>query len=136
MATSRIVEVADQLLQRAKAGKVPWQKADGKDTYLVSFPEISLGISRLSWLPGPPPAPPGLPSLPDLRSISAYGYRLELFDESGAMIGSMAATGGDPQHKVLREIFELAEGTCEVPEGKESDLEVGINKALEHLKGG
>ena len=76
----------------------------------------------------------GLPSLPDLRSISAYGYRLELFDEGGTMIGSMSATGGDPQHKVLREIYELAEGTYDVPEGKEGDLEVGINKALDYLK--
>jgi hypothetical protein len=128
-----MTELAERLLQKAKSGNLPWQKAQGKDAYLVSFPEVTITISRLSWLPSPPPAPPGLPPLPDLRKISTFGYRLELF-ESGAMIGSFAATGGDPEHKLLRQIFELAEGLHEGPEGEEHQTEVGIDKALEYLQ--
>ena len=43
------------------------------------------------------------------------------------MIGSLAATAGDPEHKVLRDIYELAEGV-------ESDIDARIDKALEYLK--
>lgn len=50
------------------------------------------------------------------------------------MIGSLAATGGDPEHKLLREIYELAEGFYEVPEGKVHQTEAGIDKALKYLQ--
>jgi hypothetical protein len=122
-----MIELAEQLLKRAREGSFAWEKAAGKDSYMVHFPDMAVAIARLSWLPGPPPAPPGLPSPPDLRRISAYGFRLELFDESGAMIGSLAATAGDPEHKVLRDIYELAEGTY-------TDIDGSIDKALEYLR--
>lgn len=134
MTALRMAQLADHLLLKAKDGNLLWVKADGKDAFMVSFPEVLIAISRLSWLPAPPPAPPGLPRLPDLRKASTFGYRLELFDESGTMIGSLAATAGDPEHKLLREIYELAEGFHEVPEGEELQTEAGINKALEYLK--
>lgn len=127
MAGSRMIELAEQLSKRARDGKVTFEKAPGEDSYRVRFPDMAVVIARLSWLPAPPPPPPGFPPLPDLRRVSTYGFRLELFDdESGAMIGSLAATTGDPEHKVLRDIYQIAEGA-------ESDVEAKIDKALKYL---
>jgi hypothetical protein len=123
-------EVAEQLLKRAKEGKLIWDKGLRGDAFMVRLPDSTLVISRLSWLPGPPPKPPGLPKLPelpDLRKVSTYGFRLELFDENGAMVGSLASTLGDPEHKVLRDIYEIAESS-------QPDIEENINKALDYLK--
>lgn len=127
MAGSRMIELAEKLLERAQEGNVAWSKALGKDSYMVRFPDMAVAIARLSWLPGPPSPPPGLPSLPDLRRVTTYGFRLELFDESGAMIGSLAATAGDPEHRLLSDIYHIAEA-------REGNIEAKIDKALEHLE--
>ena len=124
-----MIEVAEQLLEKVRREKVTWVKATDNDAYYVRLPDgMSLAISRLSWLPGPPPKPPGLPMLPDLRKVSTYGYRLELFEEQGPMIGSLAATTGDPEYTTLRRIYELAEGEKDNAEDK-------IKTALNYLKG-
>ena len=88
---------------------------------------MSLSISRLSWLPGPPPKSPRFPEFPDLRKVSTYGYRLDLFEEQGPMIGSLAATTADPEYTTLRGIYELAEG-------EENNAQDKIRKALDYLK--
>ncbi len=148
MAGLRMIEVAEQLLEKARREKVAWVKATYNDAYYVVLPDgMSLAITRLSWLSGPPPKPPGLPELPDLRKATTYGYRLDLFEdqgpmiaataadpvitigyEQGPMIGSLAATAADPEYTTLRGIYELAEG-----EG--NNVQDKIRKALDYLKG-
>lgn len=127
MAKMRMIEVAEQLLDRAKAGTVAWQREFGNQRYLLGFPDMAIAISRLSWLPGPPLPPPGLPTLPDLRSLGTYGYKLELLDENGGLIESLAATVGDPEHRVLKEIYDVAEVG-------ERSIDESIDKALSYLK--
>jgi hypothetical protein len=130
MANSRMFEVAEQLLIRAKEGKLVWHGSPGVAAFLVRLDDLTLLIARLSWMPGPPPAPPGLtklPKLPDLRKVSTYGFRLELLDGTGAVVGKLFSTPGDPEHKVLREIYEIAESG-------QPDIEGNIDKALEYLK--
>ena len=127
MAKMRMIEVAEQLLGRVKAGTVAWKKDFGNQRYLLGFPDMALAISRLSWLPGPPPPPPGLPALPDLRSLGTYGYKLELLDENGWLIESLAATVGDPEHRVLKEIYDVAAVG-------EQNIDASIDKALDYLK--
>ena len=128
MAGSRTREVADQLLEKARRAELAWVGPTDHDAYYVPLPDgMSLCISRLSWLPGPPPALPGLPDLPDLRRVTTYGYKLELFDESGPMIGSLAGTTGDVEYRTLREMFELAEG-------EKDDAQDKLEKALDYLK--
>lgn len=128
MAGLHMKDVAEQLLEKARLAKFDWVKATNNDVYYVLLPDgMSLAISRLSWLPGPPPIPDGLPELPDLRRVSTYGYKLELFDEKGPMISSLAATTGDPEYTTLRAIYELAEG-----EGDDAQDKIG--KALDYLK--
>jgi len=129
MAGLHMKEVAEQLFETARRAELAWVGPSEHDAYYVLLPDgMSLGISRMSWLPGPPPTPQGLPDLPDLRRVSTYGYRLELFEEKGPMIGSLAATTGDPEYTILRGIYELAQG-----EG--DDAQVKIEKALNYLKG-
>ena len=69
----------------------------------------------------------GIPEFPDLSRVSTYGFRLELFEETGPMIGSLAATTGDPEYTTLRGIYELAAG-----EGEDAQDKIG--KALDYLK--
>jgi len=128
MAGSHMKEVAEQLLEKARRAKLIWVGPTDQDAYYVSLPDgMSLCISRLSWLPGPPRTLPGLPELPDLRRVSTYGYKLELFDEKGPMIGSLAGTTGDVEYTTLREIYELAENERDDTQGK-------LSKALDYLK--
>jgi len=128
MAGLHMIEVAEQLFEKARRGEVDWVGPSDNDAYYVRLPDgMSLAISRLSWLPGPPPTPPGIRQLPDLRRVSTYGYRLELFEETGPMIGSLAATTGDPEYTTLRGIYELAEGNEDGTRDK-------IDKALGYLK--
>lgn len=126
MSALRMKDVAEQLLEKVRRAKLPWVKATNNDIYYVPLPDgMSLSISRLSWLPGPPP---GIPELPDLRKVSTYGYRLELFDENGPMIGSLAASAGDHDYTVLREIYEIADGEGDNTQDK-------LEQALNYLKG-
>lgn len=126
MSGLRMRDVAEQLLEKVRRAKLPWIKATNNAAYYVPLPDgMSLNISRLSWLPGPPP---GIPELPDLRRVSTYGYRLELFDEKGPMVGSLAATAGDNEYTVLREIYEIAEGEVDNTQDK-------IEQALNYIKG-
>ena len=129
MAGTHMIAVAEQFLEKARHGNLAWVGPTNNDAYFVGLPDgMSLTISPMSWLPGPPLTPPGLPELPDLRRVSTYGYRLELFDEIGPMIGSLAATVGDPEYTTLRGIYELAQDDGD-------DSRAKIEKALNYLKG-
>ncbi|MCH7735713.1 MAG: hypothetical protein IH961_10935 [Chloroflexi bacterium] len=129
MAGTHMIEVAEQLLEKARRGDLAWAGPTNKDAYYLRLPDgMSLAISPMSWLPGPPVTPPGLPELPDLRRVSIYGYRLELFEEKGPMIGSLAATVGDPEYSTLLAVYELAQDDGD-------DSQVKIEKALNYLKG-
>jgi len=127
MAKMRMIEVAEQLLKRAKAGTVGWKKDFGDQRYLLVFPDMAFAISRLSWLPRPPLPPPGFPTPPVLRGLGTYGYKLELLDQNGGLIESLAATVGDPEHRMLKDIYEVAEIG-------EQNIDASIDKALEYLK--
>ncbi len=129
MAGSHMIEVAEQLLEKLQREKVDWAPATNNDVYYTKLTDgMSLSITRLSWLPGPPSKTPILAELPDLRKVSTYGYRLDLYEERGPMIGSLAATTADPEYSTLRGIYELAEG-------EEDDAQDKIKKALDYLKG-
>ena len=80
MTRLKMIDLAEQLLKQAEAKKIAWAKAIGRDVYLLRLPDMSLTITRVSLLPGPPPPLPGLPALPDLRGIATLGYKLELFE--------------------------------------------------------
>lgn len=45
MAEPRMGEVARELLRRARAGKVKWERTVGKNEYQVIFPDLALTIS-------------------------------------------------------------------------------------------
>jgi hypothetical protein len=107
MAETRMIELAEELLRVAKAGKASW-KGRGPGLFEVTFPNMSLVIFR----------------------SGAADYLLKLVNDRGEDVESLYVDTGNrdkPAYPLLREIFELA---C----GQAIDIEGDIDKALDYLK--
>ena len=91
MAEPRMGEVARELLRRAKAGKVKWERTVGKNEYQVIFPDLALTISC---------------------DADRKHFRLNLVGETGWHQETLEWPSGesDPEQEPgLPEIYELAE---------------------------
>lgn len=126
MVKARINEVAAELLQQARAGKIVWQIVEGRDSaYQASFPDASVVVSRWSPLHNSPWA--------ILRDLSnSFGpdvatYRLEVLNPAGEVVESLLTVPGQLAHRNLREVFDLARGQT-------SPTEESIDRVLEHLR--
>jgi hypothetical protein len=117
MAESNMTEVAQELLRQSKEHKVNWEESGKKDSYRVFVPDVSLSISRLPRFD--PFAHTPVPEEED------FNYLLDLYSDSGRIIGRLAPAQEDPMHQVLADLFGVAE---------ECVQQRGIDKALEYLK--
>ena len=109
-----INEVASELLRRSRDGKIPWKQTRRDNEYRVSFPDVSLAISRASG-----------------------HYQLDLINESGSVIGSLEYSplslfseteeteALESRKETLKEIYDLAEAHVQ---------EEVAQKALQYLK--
>jgi hypothetical protein len=126
MVKARINEVAAELLQQARAGKIVWQIVEGRDSaYQASFPDASVVVSRWSPLHNSPWA--------ILRDLSnSFGpdvatYRLEVLNPAGEVVESLLTVPGQLAHRNLREVFDLANQ-------RTSPAEESIDRVLHHLR--
>jgi hypothetical protein len=106
MSESKMIEVAKELLQRARVGKVDWEKTSSNDLLRVKFPDVELRIYR-----------------------SANIYTLALLNQAGTEVDNIIAlpSRDAPTHAILQEIFNLARNQI-------LDVESNINKVLDYLK--
>jgi hypothetical protein len=120
MAETRMNELAEELLQRSRDGKVPWEeKPRGRrsepDGYQVVFPDGALILTRTEELRGE--------SLEKLEEIVVY--RIDLLGDTGRIIDTLTHKPEEPMYQTLAEIFDLAEAYVR---------DTGISKALDFLK--
>ena len=123
MTSARMVEVADELLRLSKSKKLPWEESVGKNQYRVIFPDSGLRIN----------------------GDDITGYHLFLVGDTGQVIDSLHSSEDDIgillsgqssalgeelslQHRLLREIYQLAETYVR------DEKDAGIAKVLEFLK--
>jgi hypothetical protein len=104
MSESKLIKVAKELLQRARAGKVNWETTSSNDLLRVKFPDVELRIFHV-----------------------ARFYTLSLVNEAGKQVDSLMASPDEPAHAILQEIFNLARSQV-------LDVEGNINKVLDYLK--
>ncbi len=110
MQQPKMVQLAQQLLETARAGKVKWREGLASDSYTASLPDISLIITRTMLSP-------------------LEGYRLDLVNDKGKIIESISHELSDPlpRGQSLREIHDLARRDV-------LDIDGNIDKALEYLR--
>jgi hypothetical protein len=123
MAELRMNELAKELLQRSRDGKVPWEekprgRRSDQDAYQVVFPDGALILSREGL--GPTEFIEGVGEV-----WTRFEYQLALLGDTGRIIDSLTPKPEEPMSQTLAEIFDLAEGYVR---------ETGISKALDFLK--
>jgi hypothetical protein len=126
MARSRMTQVAEQLLQQSRSGKVTWEQVENRENaFKVAFPDTTLVVSRWSPLRGS--------SWTMVRDLSrTFGvdvavYKLELLDEANEVVDVLLGIPGQVAYRMLRDTFALAHGHA-------SHTEENIDKVMEYLR--
>ena len=104
MAKPKMEELAQQLLQCAREGRVQWKEGLGR-SYDVHFPDVSVSITQTGF---------GI-------------FGLSLINHEGVKLESLVSHRDDPLGKTLKEIHEIARRQM-------SDIDGTIEKALEYLR--
>jgi hypothetical protein len=105
MVESRMLELAEELLNRSKSGKVKWEEGPFRNSYTVKFPDIETIISR-----------------------EVDFYVLNLVNDRRTITASLTPPTRDASvNEVLREIYDLARS-------KVLNTPNSIDKALEYLR--
>ena len=133
MAQSKMGELVDQLLRRARGGKLDWHKGVYSNSYVVDFPDISLSI----------------------REIRDNVFLFTLINDEGDGIESLRGRSPDPSGEVVGDLqgddgIESLQGLSPDPSGEvvgdllreihniarrqTFDVDGNIDKALEYLR--
>ena len=105
MTRPRIAELARQLLENARAGRLEWKEGNTRDSYMVSLPSITIAIKH--------PAP--------------TTYALELINVQEVVAASLTPEPDEAEHQTLREIHDIARRLV-------LDVDRTIDEALEYLR--
>jgi len=127
MAKSRMHQVAEELLQQSRAGKINWTAVeDRRDAYKVVLPYTTLVISR--WSPLGNLSWDALRDLSRSLSVDFGAYRLELLNESNEVVETLLAVmPSQSAYGALRETFGLAQQRAHRTDEK-------IDQVLEYLR--
>ena len=106
MDESKMMELAQQLLDSARTGKLAWEEGTSRYSYIVNFQDIALVIVE--------------------RSVGVH--HLELINGDGDGIESLRPKNIATE-EILQEIYDIARRQA-------LDIDGNINKALEYLKRG
>jgi len=102
-----MMQLADELLRRAKSGKIAWESGAMRNSYGVTLPDMALSISREGPL-----------------------YTLCLLGEDRRTLDRLYSSKPfDPAFHVLQEIYDLARGRTAKP------VDNSVEKAVGYLKG-
>jgi hypothetical protein len=105
MDESRMLEVAKELLNRSKEGKIKWEGGPFGNSYMVKFPDLRIIISR-----------------------EVNDYVLSLVNEKDRITDSLSSTSFEFTTKeVLQEIYDSARRQV-------LDIPSSIDKTLEYLR--
>ena len=106
MNDSRMIQLAGELLRRAKLGKVCWEVGEMRNSYWVTLPDMALIISREGAL-----------------------YTLSLVGDDRRIIDRLySAKALDPEFQMLQGIYDLARGRT-LPSSGET-----VERAMGYLK--
>jgi hypothetical protein len=105
MNEAKMIELAEELLRSAKAGKLHWKEGVRKESYAVDFPDMSILIAR---------RPVGI-------------FRLTLLNDRGEAVESLSSDLMDNTTKTLQKIYNIAQQQA-------LDVTGDIEKALTYLK--
>jgi len=111
MDTTRMMKLAEELLQRAKSGKIAWEVGLMQNSYGVSLPDMSINISREGPL-----------------------YTLSLLGEDERTIDRLYSSKAyDPAFRILQAIYDLARGRTAPRQDETVDKAVGYLKATQQI---
>ena len=111
MDKTRMMHLADELLQRAKSGKIAWEVGLMRNAFGVTLPDMSIMISREGAL-----------------------YTLSLLGEDKRVIDRLYSSKAyDPAFRVLLEIYDLARGRTAPRQDDNVDQAVGYLKATQQI---
>ena len=106
-----MMHLAEELLQRAKSGKIAWEVGLMRNTFGVSLPEMSITISREGAL-----------------------YTLSLLGEDQRTIDRLYSSKPyDPVFRILQSIYDLARGRTAPRQADTVDRAVGYLKATRQV---
>ena len=111
MDRTRMMHLAEELLQRAKGGKIAWQVGLMRNSFGVSLPDMSINISREGAL-----------------------YTLSLLGEDERTIDRLYSSKPfDPAFRTLQAIYDLARGKTAPRQDDNVDKAVGYLKATQQV---
>ena len=109
MDKTRMMHLADELLQRAKSGKIAWEVGLMRNMFGVTLPDMSIMISREGSL-----------------------YTLSLLGEDKRIIDRLYSSKAyDPAFRILQEIYDLARGRTAPRQDDTVDKAVGYLKSTQ-----
>jgi len=107
MNESRMIQLAEELLRRAKIGKVAWEVGEMRNSYGVTLPDMALIISREGAL-----------------------YTLSLVGDDRRIIDRVySAKTFDPEFQLLQGIYDLARGRTLPSPGETVERAIGYLKS-------
>lgn len=107
----RMMHLAEELLQRAKSGKIAWEVGLMRNTFGVSLPDMSIMINREGPL-----------------------YTLSLLGEDKRTIDRLYSSKPyDPAFRMLQSIYDLARGRTAPRRDDTVDKAVGYLKATQQV---
>ena len=108
MDNTRMMNLAEELLERAQSGKITWEAGAMRNAYGVTLPDMTITISREGPL-----------------------YTLSLLGEDQRTIDRLYSSKTyDPAFRLLQEIYDLARGRT-APRRDEN-----VEKAVGYLRSG
>jgi len=106
-----MMHLAEELLQRAKSGKIAWEVGVMRNAFGVSLPDMSLTISREGAL-----------------------YTLSLLGEDKRTVDRLYSSKPyDPAFRILQSIYDLARGRTAPRQDESVDKAVGYLKATQQV---
>ena len=111
MDNTRMMHLAEELLQRARNGKIAWEVGIMRNSYGVSLPDMSIDISREGPL-----------------------YTLSLLGEDKRTIDRLYSSKPyDPAFRILQTIYDLARGRTAPHSNDTVDKAVGYLKTTQQI---
>ena len=106
-----MMHLAEELLQRARSGKISWEVGPMRNAFGVTLPDMSIMVSREGPL-----------------------YTLSLLGEENRTIDRLYSSKAyDPAFRILQEIYDLARGRTAPRRDETVDKAVGYLKATPQI---
>ena len=96
MNDEKLLEIAEKLLERTRAGRIVWSETVDSNTYTAAFPDYSVTIAYIQ------------PTMVNAGTTSFDGYIFSVFNENGTEVESTRYGGGKGAETILGALYESA----------------------------